>query len=83
MQQREVIGCISSLGNTVEDERCAADKQHTQKDCSFEECPSWSYSEWSPVSLEAHHLSSLLYQKLTDHYIYALLDFLEDLVMMV
>ncbi|XP_071527887.1 A disintegrin and metalloproteinase with thrombospondin motifs 9 [Panulirus ornatus] len=52
VRQRELVGCVSSLGNTVEEEHCAADKIHTQEECSREECPSWSYSEWSPCSCQ-------------------------------
>ncbi|KAK7086796.1 hypothetical protein SK128_005474 [Halocaridina rubra] len=52
VRRREVTGCVSSLGSSVEDERCAADKQFTQMDCPREECPSWKYYDWSPCSCE-------------------------------
>ncbi|XP_042241182.1 A disintegrin and metalloproteinase with thrombospondin motifs 20-like isoform X2 [Homarus americanus] len=48
VRQREVIACVSSLGNSVEDERCATDQQYTQVKCPRDECASWGYAEWSP-----------------------------------
>nr|XP_045600397.1 A disintegrin and metalloproteinase with thrombospondin motifs 9-like isoform X1 [Procambarus clarkii] len=47
-RERKVVGCVSSLGNTVETERCEADQLVTQRNCPREECATWSYSEWSP-----------------------------------
>ncbi|XP_064095145.1 A disintegrin and metalloproteinase with thrombospondin motifs 9-like isoform X4 [Macrobrachium nipponense] len=53
MRRREVTGCVSSLGNKVDEERCAKDRQYTHEECPREECPSWKYFDWSPCSCEA------------------------------
>lgn len=45
------MSCVSSLGESVSQERCEGDQQFTILDCPPEECATWSYAEWSPVSL--------------------------------
>nr|XP_027213630.1 A disintegrin and metalloproteinase with thrombospondin motifs 9-like isoform X2 [Penaeus vannamei] len=48
LRRREVMGCVSSLGDSVKENRCEEDQQATEEVCPREECPYWQYHEWSP-----------------------------------
>nr|XP_053653698.1 A disintegrin and metalloproteinase with thrombospondin motifs 9-like isoform X1 [Cherax quadricarinatus] len=58
-RQRKVVGCVSSLGISVEMERCEADQLYTKNDCLREECPSWSYSGWTSCACKGEETVSV------------------------
>ena len=50
VQKRKVLSCVTSLGGVVDKDRCETDTPYTELICAREECPSWKYHDWAPVS---------------------------------
>ena len=42
--------CADELNRPVGDEKCNQDDKIIQERCELQNCPNWTYSEWSAVS---------------------------------